>query len=519
MNAVAISKLLEENDPAAVKAFEQYAQHLNFQNLAEGLLAALGTSNVDAEEDEGTDEEVDPEHFYAERLSLRNHRLEPVVQDIADKKLLHPEDITQIIRMIVVEDELVLGAFDLYMEDHDFSDLVDTLQTIVRLNGGSESDLIGLIENTFALDAKLDDGEIDGLKKLVFAGNDVIFAAYSLYLEDNDWNEFKDTLVRVITHFIHHGEKKPATEGAAVSESKVEKKQVDPAEHVVDPAISVADAKSAEKPTDAKKPDLQAENVKPDSRSVSDLAKRTSVSEARPTVVDSTKRSSVTEAKQSSVADAAKRGSFTEPKVAATDKRGSFAEGKQAVTDPVKRSSVAEATKRSSITEPKPIAGADQAKRGSITDPMAKVSSDSIPQISTDKRGSGSGPAGFNSSSGSLEGMRLSDSRPKLPFLKNRDSLKSSSNSLKQALKGIANQPPPASTSAPTKKPIPDDDVHEDEDEDSEDSGPAPTSSQKQNAPAASSHHHEADDDENDSDEEDSGDEDVSKKATTGNNK
>jgi hypothetical protein len=190
------SKLLENQNENIVHAFEDYAKHLNFQKLSDDLVGACGVKDDDSD---GSDDESTSSHFSADYLSLKNHPLESIVRDLLDKKYLHPEDMMQIIRLIVNEDDVVLSAFDLFNEERNIDDLVETLQCLVLKNCGHEKSLLTALD-LFAKDTGTNFQNLEALKEQVFKGNDVLFASYSLYLEDKDWNEFKETTQKLLEY-------------------------------------------------------------------------------------------------------------------------------------------------------------------------------------------------------------------------------------------------------------------------------------------------------------------------------
>jgi hypothetical protein len=188
------SKLLENRNSGILQAFDDYAKHLNFQKLSDDLVIACGVKDDDSD---GSDDESTASNFSADYLSLKNHPLESIVREILEKKLLHPEDMMQIVRLIVNQDDFVMAAFDLYDQERSIQDLVETLQCIVLKNCGHEKALLAALD-LFAKDSATPLEDLNKLKELVQKRNDVLFASFSLYLEDKDWAEFKDTVLKLL---------------------------------------------------------------------------------------------------------------------------------------------------------------------------------------------------------------------------------------------------------------------------------------------------------------------------------
>lgn len=173
-----ITKLfLTENVPA-IEAFKRYQLDRDERRLVDVLLDGLKESGVyDSSSDDGDDESADEEDSIS---VLQGHPLEHIVEAL-DKRILR-EDLDQVKHMVMCNDPLIMGVFDVYSSKGDFDDLIETLQCLLRLNYGIES----LQEN-----AKIDPEVFQKKKTLVTA-------AYSLYLEDLNEEEFNDTMHRTL---------------------------------------------------------------------------------------------------------------------------------------------------------------------------------------------------------------------------------------------------------------------------------------------------------------------------------
>ncbi|OQS04476.1 hypothetical protein THRCLA_03288 [Thraustotheca clavata] len=214
--------LWNNNDPRMMAAYQLYVHDHNKEDFIDTLvrLASVSSSERDHEEksQDANDqlnkaEEIDDQVNEAEEASAALDELESagrLSQDV--KEQLDPDD------------PRVHAALEVYSDNQDVGDLVDTLERIASPKVTQEDE--NEIQDDEAVDAgvmekqilhlvyelALPDDELAALKGAIVDNDVVVQAAIQVYEMEKDEDDFKDTLRRVARHLVNANESTPVEE-------------------------------------------------------------------------------------------------------------------------------------------------------------------------------------------------------------------------------------------------------------------------------------------------------------------
>jgi hypothetical protein len=127
----------------------------------------------------------------------------------------------ELIRRLFERDEIIFAALEAYIEDKDEEELVDTLLRIARLSSVAPQtrmtdELVNVIQSMKDTGA-IGLAEQRLLRSLVVSKNEYIMAAFEVYENDQDQEELRDTLLRVVRIYAAGSTSSSLTANAAPS--------------------------------------------------------------------------------------------------------------------------------------------------------------------------------------------------------------------------------------------------------------------------------------------------------------
>lgn len=202
-------ELISNEDPEIVKIYEDYEKHKQERKLFRELkqVAMVHRSRVEKYTDDDLNINKSPQQHSPNYSSTDMLK---VMQDLRNEHYLTAHELKVLENVLAYKPQAILYAFEAYSTDYDKEELANTLHLIVmKFIEIGRSDPNNAFENilqTGVSKGLLDEHCIPWLIKEYQAGNQVIWGAWQLYLENHDIDDFVDTLERVyIQQYVREG--------------------------------------------------------------------------------------------------------------------------------------------------------------------------------------------------------------------------------------------------------------------------------------------------------------------------
>ncbi|XXQ31638.1 Uncharacterized protein PBTT_02096 [Plasmodiophora brassicae] len=197
-----VEAAIASHRPFIEDAFPEFAVSGDSGRLARAITGELNSNEVGGDSD-------------------RIQSTDWLLSRLADTHGLSDHWVRSLKALIGNRDEVALAAIDLFNQDCDWNELIDTLDRLLAYRAGEQKTAAGRtplnavnngtvrmlssserrhlcqLADDLLKENLVDDSHWASLKALILRKDPVIEAAYSLYSNVNDWNEFADTSLRL----------------------------------------------------------------------------------------------------------------------------------------------------------------------------------------------------------------------------------------------------------------------------------------------------------------------------------
>lgn len=196
-------RLFEQKNEAMLAANEAFEADSDVKELVETLLLVVKHANFGSPpicSPRGTGQDLDYEDGHVSSAADDEvTKVSRLIHQIASKGRFVLWQKELLLSLVAARDDRVLGAVDLYNEDRNARELVDTLQRLADLVAWTrgKQQLVDEWITPLTASGQISPSSAEVLRALVQKRDDRVMAAFAVYLDDQNASEFSDSLVRI----------------------------------------------------------------------------------------------------------------------------------------------------------------------------------------------------------------------------------------------------------------------------------------------------------------------------------